>query len=225
MVQNGIEWYRMVLNGTQWLRMVSNGAAWFRPSGKNRQNGKAGTPTNQGYRTFKPTRQCGPTVCGFGAPCETLRIFANRCETLRNVANRCETLRIVANLCVSLRTYLPGQRRPARPTRWRQASRRVFAFLPARATTPGQAGKSLRSGRGNTGWHASGCPPTYRRWAGRSMAPTGNRERGPWDRKTGTSSQEPGARNGRSRNGNNETRNAECGTRREVLFCSQLLTC
>ncbi len=54
---------------------------------------------------------------------------------LRNVANRCESLRIVAFRCVPT---CPGNRaRPGLPGRGRQA------------------GGSLRSGPGNTGWHAS----------------------------------------------------------------------
>jgi len=120
----------------------------------------------------------------FAKLCESLRIVANRCESLRIVANRCESLRIVANRCESLR---------------------IVANLPARATTPGQAGGSLRLGPGNTGWHASA-----------TRLPTGGGQAEAWHQprqatvcKPATRNQWPGA-----------------GASGKVLgFCCQLLNC
>ena len=165
MVLNGSQRYSTVLNGTQWLRMVSFRTAWFRPSGEDRQDRERECDENNEFARMRRSEirkgfsrndlRIWTPLRNFANLCESLRIFANRCESLRTFANLCESLRIFANRCESLRTCPP----PAGlPGGGRQAGG------PARGTAPGQAGKSLRLGAGNSqratgnGQQATGKP-------------------------------------------------------------------
>jgi len=183
MVLNGTQRYSTVLNGTQRLRMVANGTARSRPSGKDRQ--KTGT-RDQGIGNREQQRQrrspdvngksrlsdveirnaVRPKGLGVLDPvaklCESLRNVANRCESLRIVANRCESLRIVANRCESLRNVA---NLPARATAPGQAGKSLRTCPPPAGLPSGgrQAGGSLRSGLRNTGWHASAAEAWHQR--------------------------------------------------------------
>jgi len=124
-VPNGSQWYSMVLNGIEWCSTVSNGTQWLRMV----SNGAAW------FRPSGQSRQDRERECGEESGFARTKREEERNRLRAQDLEISTPLGIVANCCEPTR---PGKRaRPGLPGGGRQA------------------GKSLRLGPGNTGWHAS----------------------------------------------------------------------